>query len=451
MVTVAEITTRHLRRLKQSATDYLGKTVNAAVITVPTDFTEAQKSAITEAAKSAGLEVLQFITEPVAALLASDRKNVEKPVDKTVVVADLGGVRSDVAVVSIKGGIYSILATAHDYDLGGIQLDQILIDHFAKEFQKKNKTDPRENERSLAKLRLESEAAKKALSLGNTAGFNVESLADGIDFSSTINRSRYELLAGKVFASFTRLIEGAIAKAELDPLDIDDILLSGGTSHTPRIAQNLASHFPSTTNIVAPATSTTAINPSELVVRGAALQAFLIEGYEPEDVEQSTHPAVTVTPHLSKAIGVVLAGDEFKPVIAAETPLPVRRTIQFTNATDSQGLLIRLCEGIREIKVTKPEKQSKTNGASNGAGSDADDSDDDSDEEEEIREKIWKVGSPLGELALKDVKKGARVTLQVSVTADLEVSVSAMEVGAGKPGVRGVVAGLEASANGGAH
>jgi len=106
---------------------------------------------------------------------------------------------------------------------GGVQLDEVLIEHAAKEFMKKHKTDPRQNDRSLAKLRLEAEAVKKALSLGSTAAFSIESLADGVDFGLTVNRTRYDLLAGKIFARFTRLIESAVEKADLDILDIDDI------------------------------------------------------------------------------------------------------------------------------------------------------------------------------------------------------------------------------------
>ena len=119
--------------------------------------------------------------------------------------------------------MYSILSTAHDYETAGTQLDQVLIDHFAKEFIKKHKTDPRQNERSLAKLKLEAEATKKALSLGSSASLSVESLADGMDFSSTINRTRYELLGAKVFSGFIRLIEEAVRKADLDILDIDEV------------------------------------------------------------------------------------------------------------------------------------------------------------------------------------------------------------------------------------
>lgn len=224
-LSISEITTRHIRRLASSATDFLGKKVNAAVITTPTNFTDEQKAALSKSSKDAGVEVLQFISEPVAAVLAYDARAEVIISDKIIVVADLGGTRSDVAVIASRGGMYSILSTAHDYETAGAQLDQVLIDHFAKEFSKKHKTDPRQNERSLAKLKLEAEATKKALSLGSSASLSVESLADGIDFSSTINRTRYELLGAKVFSGFTRLIEEAVRKADLDILDIDEVSL----------------------------------------------------------------------------------------------------------------------------------------------------------------------------------------------------------------------------------
>ncbi|KAI9720751.1 MAG: Hsp70 protein that interacts with Zuo1p [Chrysothrix sp. TS-e1954] len=460
-VTVSEITTRHLQRLANSASDYLGKRVTSAVLTVPTSFTEAQKDALTACAKDAGLDILQLIHEPTAALLAADSRSAshDKPQDKTVLVADFGSSRSDVAIISVRGGMYTTLATLHDYSLGGTQLDEVLMEHLAKEFLKKHKsaTDPRKDKRGAAKLRLESENTKKALSIGASANFNVESLSDGIDFSMPVNRTRYELLAGKTFTRFTRLVQDAVAKASLDVLDIDEVLLVGGTAHTPRIATNIKGVFPGV-KVIAPSTHPDSVHPNELIARGAALQAYLIEGFESEDIEQSTHPAVTVTPHLSQTVGIVVSNPPkadaseptiFRPLIPAETPLPVRRTLTFmnSNSTNPTDLLLRLCEGTRELKITKPTPKPTTNGASKNA--DNSDSDVDSEEEEEdTRELVWKAGNALGELAIRDVKKGARVTVQVSITAELEVTVSAMEQG--KAGVRGVLEAQEKAMNGSA-
>jgi molecular chaperone DnaK (HSP70) len=416
--------------------------VTSAVITVPTNFSDKQREALIKAANDAELEVLQLISDPVAAVLSYDARREAELKDKIVVVADLGGTRSDVAVVASRGGMYTILATVHDYDFAGVHLDQALMDHFAKEFMKKhNNVDPRSNTRSLAKLRLESEATKKALSLGTNAQFSVESLADGIDYSSTINRVRYEMVARKVFEGFNRLVEGAVKKAELDVLDVDEVIMCGGTSHTPRIANNLASIFPESTSILAPATSSTAINPSELQARGAALQASLIQEYEATDIEQSTHPAVTTLKHISNAIGVVTTdsatGEQvFTPIMQAETAVPARRTVHIPAPKAGGDVLINVVEGGTHIKVTKPEP--KPEKPEQNGDADDDDSDFDSDEDEEKREKIWKIGNQLAEAAVKGVKSGGNVEVTINVAADLGVTVTAREVG-GKGGVRGTL------------
>lgn len=392
-------------------------------------------------------------------MLAYDARAEARIVDKIVVVADFGGTRSDVAVIASRGGMYSILSTAHDYETVGTQLDQVLIDHFAKEFIKKHKTDPRKDKRSLAKLKIEAEATKKSLSIGGNASLSVESLADGIDFSSTINRTRYELLASKVLGAFTRLIEEAIRKADLDILDIDEVhpppkpslhpvipqtnhmqvILSGGTSHTPRLTTSISRLFPPTTTILSPVTTPSALNPSELCARGAAIQASLISDYDPDDISQSTHPAVTATPHLQHAIGVLVVSEDanrgvFKGLLERETAVPCRRAGVFAvpGGREAGDVIVKVCEGVREIKVSKAEKKPMTNGKSP-----SDDESEDEDEEVEVtREKVWRVGTVLAEAAVRGVKKGGKVEVTVNVCADLVVQVTAREVG-GKGGVRG--------------
>lgn len=342
------------------------------------------------------------------------------------------------ALVASRGGIYTTLATVHDYELGGKNLDAVLIEYAAKEFLKKNKnsSDPRKNERSLAKLTLEAEAVKKALSIGATAAFSIESLVDGIDFNLSVNRTRFELLGNKVFASITRLLESVVSKAGLDLLDVDAILLSGGSSHVPKIAANLSSAFPESTTVIAPSTSASAVNPSELTSRGAAMQASLIAEFEKEQIAASTEAVVTVTPHLPHAIGLALEGSEFAIIVEPDTPVPVRRTAQIPVAAGGD-VLLRIAEGKREIKVTQQEAAPKTKGEDDDED---DDEDDEDDEPEEIREKIWKAGNTLAELAVRDVKAKGKVEVQINVAADLSVTVVAREVG-GKGGVRGSIEG----------
>lgn len=443
-LTVSEITTRYLKRLATAASDFSGKTITSAVITVPTNFSDKQKDALIKAARLADIEVLQLIHEPIAALLAYDARADAQVSDKIVVVADFGGTRSDVAVIASRGGMYTILATAHDYEFAGVHLDKVLVDHFAKEFIKWNSVDPREDARSLAKLKLEAESCKKALSIGTNASFSIESLAEGIDFASTINRLRYETIARRVFDGFARLVEGVIKKAKLDVLDVDEVILSGGTSHTPKIASLFQSIFPATATIVAPSTSAAAINPSELQARGAALQASLIQEFEVEDIEQSTHPAVTVVKHLSNAIGVLAISDDenkgvFIPVIAAETPVPVRRTIHIATPKEGGDVLVKVVEGGSHIKVSKPEPKPKSNGARvENANSDDSEDEDFEEEEDEKREKVWKVGKTLAEIMLKGLSKGSKVEVMVNVASDRAITVTSREVG-GKGGVRAIL------------
>ncbi|KAI1433276.1 putative ribosome-associated complex subunit SSZ1 [Xylaria sp. CBS 124048] len=442
-LSVSEISTRYLRRLVQSASDYIGKQVTSAVVTVPTNFSEKQREALIESAKKANLEVIQLINEPIAAVLAYDARPEGKVEDKIVVVADLGGTRSDVAVVASRGGLYTLLATAHDYEYAGVQLDGVLMDHFAKEFMKKNaNVDPRANPKSLAKLKAESEATKKALSIGTNANFSVESLAEGIDFQMTINRLRYETIARKVFEGFNRLVEGVVKKAGLDVLDIDEIILSGGTSHTPRIAANFRSMFPATTTVLAPSLTPSALNPSELQARGAALQASLIQEYDAEDIGQSIHPAVTTVSHISNAIGIITTsenGEEtFTPIIAPETAAPARRVVHVDVPKSGGDVLIKVVEGGTHIKVTKPEPKPKENGTKE-AGEDEDSDVDSEEEEEEHREKVWKIGTTLAEAAIRGVKAGGKVEVSITIANDLAVTITTRDVG-GKGVVRGNLA-----------
>ncbi|MBE3112074.1 MAG: Hsp70 family protein, partial [Acidobacteria bacterium] len=436
-LSVSEVSTRYLRRVVTAASEYLGKKVTSAVITIPTNFGDKQREALTKAANDAGVEVLQLISEPVASILAYDARPEATVEDKIVVVADLGGTRSDITVVASRSGMYTLLSTVHDYEFAGAHLDQVLMDHFAKDFFRFHNIDPREQPRSLAKLKAESEATKKALSKSQNAQFSVESLAEGIDFSTSINRLRYEMLGRKVFDGFNRLIEGAIKKAGLDLLDIDEVILAGGTGHTPRVANNIASMFPETTAILAPATSATAINPSELSVRGAALQASLVQEFDAADIEQSTHPAVTTVKHITNSIGVLTVGaggDEvFTPIIAPETAVPARRTIQLPAPKDGGDVLVKVVEGNTHIKVTQPEPKAK-------AAAGDDDSEEESEDEDEKREKEWKVGATLAEAALRGAKKGGKVEVTVNVQADLGVTVSIRGVGE-KGGVRGSIKG----------
>ena len=173
-------------------------------------------------------------------------------------------------------------------------------------------------------------------------------------------------------------------------------------------------------------------------MRGAAIQASLIQEFDTEDIEQSTHPMVTVTPHLSHAIGILIGSPEdkediFRPLLEAETAVPARRVVNFAAPKAGGDVLVKFCEGIREIKIYKSEPKKATN----GKRAEDDDSDDDSEgEDHEIKQKAWKVGKMLAEVAVRNVGKGKKIEVMANVAGDLSVQLTAREVG-GKGGVRG--------------
>lgn len=164
-----------------------------------------------------------------------------------------------------------------------------------------------------------------------------------------------------------------------------------------------------------------------------------MQEFEKDDIDQSTHPMVTATPHLRNAIGVMVVSEDVKKglfiaLVEKETAVPCRRTGIFAVPRDGGDVIVKICEGMRDIKVSKKEKP-KTNGK---PASDDSELDSEEEEEEEIREKVWKVGTVLAEVAVKQVKKGGKVEVTIKVEADLGVQVEVREAG-GKGGVRGAL------------
>lgn len=211
--------------------------------------------------------------------------------------------------------------------------------------------------------------------------------------------------------------------------------------------------FSEKTNILAPATTTGAINPSELSSRGAAIQASLVQEFDKEDIEQSIHPMVTATPHLRNALGVqFVSGDnvDIKPLLNAETAVPARRVAQYSAPKDGGDVLVKVCEGTREIKVTKPEPKTKEDKpGKTDEDLDGSDLDSDEDEEEEHREIVWKTEKPIAELAVRGIKAGGKAEVMIHVNADLGLQITVREVG-GQNAVRGAVEAPKAAENGSA-
>jgi len=225
-LSISDVVTRHLARIAQSAQHFLGHAPQGAVYTVPTNFSASQRDELKTCSERAGIPVLQIIHEPTAALLAyhSLQNEPTTMADKKFLVLDIGGVRADAAVIAVRAGMYTILATSHMHGLApGGAFDRALYNHFSAEFKKKYKLDTEEDNRARIKLLLEAEVVKKSLSASATANASVESLMEGVDFKSSINRIRFDLLARKVYQQIAEFALEAVKKASLEPIDIDDV------------------------------------------------------------------------------------------------------------------------------------------------------------------------------------------------------------------------------------
>ncbi|SCU98143.1 LADA_0H10858g1_1 [Lachancea dasiensis] len=418
-LTVDEVVSRHLNQLKRAAEDYIGQELSETVISVPTNFTDAQKDALRACAKKIGLNIIQLINEPSAALLAHTEAFPFKD-DCNVVVADFGGVRSDAAVIAIRNGIFTLLATSHDSKLGGDSLDAELVEFYAKDFEKKTKSNPRTNAKSMAKLRANAELTKKTLSNVTTATISIDSLADGFDYHTSINRLRYELVANKVLSKFAQFIEGVIAKAELDPLDINGVVLCGGSSFTPKLSSNLEYLLPESVAILGPQSKEASNNPNELLACGAALQAQLLSNYDADELAQALEPVVINTQHIKKAIGLVDAEGNFVPVLLPETSFPVKKNLTLKNAKGD--FLVGVYEGDHHIKETVAEPAAKE------ADDDESDWSDEDDEPEILREKLYTLGTKLMELGVKGAQ-GLEISFNLNGAGALRVTARDLKTG----------------------
>ena len=402
-ISINEVVKRHLKQIKNAAEDYLGQEIESVVLTVPTNFNETQKSELTKISNDAGLKVKQLINEPTSALLAHLSNKNQLLEDKIYVVADFGGIRSDAAVISVRGGIMTLLSTEHSNKLGGIELDEALIDFFASDFQKKFKADAKKTEKSYSKLSAASNITKKTLSNIQTANVSVDSLAEGFDYMSSINRLRFELVGRKVFSEMTQFVENVVKKAGLETLDIDSVLLVGGTSNIPKVANTLSLIFPESTEIFAPAIDSKLPNPNELNCRGAAIQASLIANFDDEEIKESLQPIIINTEHLQVPIGIKDLDGNFLTILSKETAYPIKKQISFESNSDN--VEIEFYEGKRSIKetVVEPEQYS--------------DEEEDSEEEEPeiIREVEYLPGTLLAKMSLNGVGSGKNVDVIIQI------------------------------------
>jgi heat shock protein 1/8 len=293
-----EISAAVLSYMRKVAEDYLGQTVNDAVVTVPAYFNDSQRQSTKDAGTISGLNVLRIINEPTAAAIAYGLDNESKLRHKAenVLIFDLGGGTFDVSLLTIEEGVFEVKATAGDTHLGGEDFDNRMVQHFVDEFKRKYKKDISKNDRALRRLRTACERAKRTLSASTTATVEIDSLFEGIDFNSTITRARFEDLVIDMLRKTLEPVEKVLKDSKMGKSDVDQVVLVGGSTRIPKVQQLLSQFFNGKELCKS-------INPDEAVAYGAAVQAAILTGAATEATKDIL--LIDVTP---LSLGIETAG-----------------------------------------------------------------------------------------------------------------------------------------------
>ncbi|GAA3008603.1 molecular chaperone DnaK [Tetragenococcus solitarius] len=333
--TPQEISAMILQYIKGFSEDYLGEDVEKAVITVPAYFNDSQRQATKDAGKIAGLEVERIVNEPTAAALAYGLDKTEQ--DEKILVFDLGGGTFDVSILELGDGVFDVLSTAGDNNLGGDDFDEKIIDYMVSEFKKENGIDLSKDKMALQRLRDAAEKAKKDLSGVSSTQISLPFITAGEDgplhLEMNLTRAKFDELTTSLVDRTKEPVRQALKDAGLSQSDIDQVILVGGSTRIPAVVEAVRKETGKEPN--------KSVNPDEVVAMGAAIQAGVISG----DVKDVV--LLDVTP---LSLGIETMGGVFTKLIDRNTTIPTSKSQVFSTAADNQPAVdIHVLQGERPM------------------------------------------------------------------------------------------------------